>query len=107
MRPLKELRQPFADFWSFVIVTGRKQSMEWTGSIRWIHNPVQFMRIWIGLDQKFTNSTDSGMDWIQKCTMFITYLETFKSQEPQLPQEAVSAYGVTLTPEVLLSNLQL
>ena len=52
------------------------QSMEWTGSIRWIHNPVQSMRIWIGLDQKFTNSADSGLDWIQKCTMCITYLET-------------------------------
>ena len=50
--------------------------MEWTGSIRWIHNPVQSMRIWIGLDQKFTNSADSGLDWIQKCTMCITYLET-------------------------------
>ena len=52
------------------------QSMEWTGSIRWIHNPVQSMRIWIGLDQIFTNSADSGLDWIQKCAMCITYLET-------------------------------
>ena len=25
------------------------------GSIRWIHNPVRSRRIWIGLDQKFTN----------------------------------------------------
>ena len=31
------------------------QSVEWIGSIRWIHNPVQSRRIWIGLDQKFTN----------------------------------------------------
>ena len=53
-----------------------EQSMEWTGSIRWIHNPVQSMRIWIGLDQKFTNSADSGLDWIQKRAMCITYLET-------------------------------
>ena len=53
------------------------QSMEWTGSIRWIHNPVQSRRIWIGLDQKFTNSTDSGLDWIQKCAMCISYLETW------------------------------
>ena len=43
---------------------GKWQSMEWTGSIRWIHNPVQSMRIWIGLDQKFTNTADSGLDWI-------------------------------------------
>ena len=35
--------------------------MEWTGSIRWIHNPVQSRRIWIGLDQKFTNLADSGV----------------------------------------------
>ena len=52
------------------------QSMEWTGSIRWIHNSVQSRRIWIGLDQKFTNSADSGLDWIQKCAMCIPYLET-------------------------------
>ena len=58
---------------------GLRQSMEWIGSIRWIHNPVQSMRIWIGLDQKFTNSADSGLDWIQKCTMCITYLETWGS----------------------------
>ena len=62
--------------WLLVV---RWQSMEWTGSIRWIHNPVQSMRIWIGLDQKFTNSADSGLDWIQKCTMCITYLETWGS----------------------------
>ena len=52
------------------------QSMEWTGSIRWIYNPVQSRRIWIGLDQKFANSADSGLDWIQKCAMRIPYLET-------------------------------
>ena len=50
--------------------------MEWTGSIRWIHNPVQSRRIWIGLNQKFANSADSGLDWIQKCAMCIPYLET-------------------------------
>ena len=55
------------------------QSMEWTGLIRWIHNPVQSRRIWIGLDQKFTNSADSGLDWIQKCAMCIPYLETLGS----------------------------
>ena len=55
---------------------GEWQSMEWTGSIRWIHNPVHSRRIWIGLDQKFTNSADSGLDWIQKCAMCIPYLET-------------------------------
>ena len=53
--------------------------MEWTGSICWIHNPVQSKRIWIGLDQKFANSADSGLDWIQKCTMCIPYLETWGS----------------------------
>ena len=42
----------------------------------WIHNPVQSRRIWIGLDQKFTYSADSGLDWIQKCAMCIPYLET-------------------------------
>ena len=52
------------------------QSMEWTGSIRWIHNPVQSRRIWIGLDQKFANSADSGLDLIQKCATCIPYLET-------------------------------
>ena len=51
------------------------QSMEWTGSIRWIHNPAQSRRIWIGLDQKFTNLADSGLDWIEKCAMCIPYLE--------------------------------
>ena len=54
---------------------GSGQSMEWTGSIRWIHNPVQSRRIWIGLDQKFTNSADSGLDWIEKCATCIPYLE--------------------------------
>ena len=49
--------------------------MEWIGSIRWIHNPVQSRRIWIGLDQKFTTSADSGLDWIEKCAMCIPYLE--------------------------------
>ena len=36
----------------------------WNGldPIRWIHNPVQSRRIWIGLDQKFANSADSGLD---------------------------------------------
>ena len=29
-----------------------RQRMEWTGSIRWIHNPVQSRRIWIGLDRE-------------------------------------------------------
>ena len=38
--------------------------MDWL--IRWIHNPVQSRRIWIGPDQKFPNSADSGLDWIQK-----------------------------------------
>ena len=72
------------------------QSMEWTGSIRWIHNPVQSTRIWIGLDKKFTNSADSGLDWIQKCAMCIPYLD--------LRQFLLI---VTLTSEVLPSNLQL
>ena len=49
--------------------------MEWTGSIRWIHNPVQSSRIRIGLDQKFTTSADSGLDWIDKCAICIPYLE--------------------------------
>ena len=70
--------------------------MEWTGSIRWIHNPVQSRRIWIGLDQKFTNSADSGLDWIEKCAMCIPYLD--------LRQFLLI---VTLTSEVLPSNLQL
>ena len=70
--------------------------MEWTGSIRWIHNPVQSRRIWIGLDQKFTNSADSGLNWIQKCAMCIPYLD--------LRQFLLI---VTLTSEVLPSNLQL
>ena len=52
-----------------------RQSMEWTGSIRWIHNPVQSRRIWIGLDQKFANSPDSGLDWIEKCVRCNAYLE--------------------------------
>ena len=73
-----------------------RQSMEWTGSIRWIHNRVQSTRIWIELDQKFTNSADSGLDWIQKCAMCIPYLD--------LRQFLLI---VTLTPEVLPSNLQL
>ena len=54
---------------------GRDGSMEWTGSIRWIHNPVQSRWIWIGLDQKFANSADSGLDWIDKCAMCMPYLE--------------------------------
>ena len=72
------------------------ESMEWTGSIRWIHNPVQSRRIWTGLDQKFTNSADSGLDWIQKCAMCTPYLD--------LRQFLLI---VTLTSEVLPSNLQL
>ena len=55
------------------------QSMEWTGSILWIHNPVQSRRIWIGLDHTFTNSADSGLDWIRKYAMSIPYLETWGS----------------------------
>ena len=70
--------------------------MQWTGSIRWIHNPVQSRRIWIGLDQKFTNSADPGLDWIQKCAMRIPYLD--------LRQFLLIA---TLTSEVLPSNLQI
>ena len=78
--------------------TGRStyQSMKWTGSIRWIHNPVQSRWILIGLDQKFTNSADSGLDWIQKCAMCIPYLD--------LRQFLLI---ITLTSEVLPSNLQL
>ena len=72
------------------------QSMEWTGSIRWIDNPVQSRWIWIGLDQKFTNSADSGLDWIQKCAMCIPYLD--------LRQFLLV---ITLTSEVLPSNFQL
>ena len=72
------------------------QSMKWTGSIRWMHNPVQSRRILIGLDQKFTNSVDSGLDWIQKCAMCIPYLDL---------RQFVRI--VTLTSEVLTSNLQL
>ena len=49
--------------------------MEWTGSIRWINNPVQSSRIWIGLDQKLTDAADSGLDWIDKYAMCIPYLE--------------------------------
>ena len=70
--------------------------MEWTGSIHWIHNPVQSRRTWIGLDQKLTNSADSGLDWIQKCAMCIPYLD--------LRQFLLI---VTLTSEVLPSNIQL
>ena len=47
------------------------QSVEWTGSIHWIYNPVQSRRIWIGLDHEFTNSADSGLDWIDKYAMCI------------------------------------
>ena len=75
---------------------GWGQGMEWTGSICWIHNPVQSRRIWIGLDQKFTNSADSGLDWIQKCAMYIPYLDSRQF-----------LLIVTLTSEVLPSNLQL
>ena len=57
----------------------RPQGMEWTGSIRWIHNPVQSRQIWIGMDQKFTNSADPGLVWIQICAMCIPYLETWGS----------------------------
>ena len=83
-------------FWLENRFGGKMQSMKWTGSIRWIHNPIQSRRIWIGLDQKFTNSADSGLDWIEKCAMCIPYLEieTFLLIVP-------------LTSEVLLSNVQL
>ena len=54
---------------------GLGQSMEWSGSIHWIHNPVQSRRIWIGLDQKFTNLSDFGLDWIEKCATCIAYFE--------------------------------
>ena len=74
-----------------------EQSMEWIGSIRWIHNPVQSRRIWIGLDQKFTNSADPGLDWIQKCAMYIPYLD--------LRQFLLIV--TLMTSEVLPSNLQL
>ena len=77
---------------------GYEQSMEWTGSIRWIHNPVQSRRIWIGLDQKFTNSADSGLDWIEKCAksryLIFRYLRQF-------------LHIATLASEVLSSNIQL
>ena len=63
-----KLKQEFAGH-------AQNQSMEWTGLIHWIHNPVQSRRIWIGLDQKFTNLADSGLDWIDKCAMCIPYLE--------------------------------
>ena len=53
----------------------RGQGMEWTGSVRWIHNPVQSRWIWIGLDQKFINSADCGLDWIDKSAMCIPSLE--------------------------------
>ena len=51
------------------------QSKEWTESTRWNYNPVQYRRIWIGLDQTFTNSSDYGLDWIEKCAMCIPHLE--------------------------------
>ena len=71
--------------------------MEWTGSIRWIHNPVQSRRIWIGLDQKFTNSADSGLDWIyEMCNVYHIFRD--------LRQFLLI---LTLTSEVLPSNLHL
>ena len=61
MRRMLAMRDRVLSF--YVIYVGifhdNNQSMEWTGSIRWIHNPVQSRRIWIGLDQKFTNLADS------------------------------------------------
>ena len=72
------------------------RGMEWTGSIRWIYNPVQSRRIWIGLDQKFTNSADSWLDWIDKCSV----CPIFRDLRQFLRI-------VTLTTEVLPSNLQL
>ena len=73
--------------------------MEWTGSVRWIHNPVQSRRIWIGLDQKFTNSSDSGLDWIDKSAICIMY-PIFRDLRQFL-------LIVTLTSEFISSNLQL
>ena len=57
------------------LLLGSQQSMNWTGSIRWINNTDHSFRIWIGLDQTFANSTDSGLDWIDKFTLCILYLE--------------------------------
>ena len=39
--------------------------------VRWIHNPHSMSPGGFGfrLDQKFTNSADSGLDWIQKCAI--------------------------------------
>ena len=73
--------------------------MEWTGSIHWIHNPVQSRRIWIGLDQKFTNSADSGLDWIDKCAWCNVY-PIFRDLRQFL-------LIVALMSEVLPSNIQL
>ena len=71
------------DMWTLSIRIGttripKVQSMEWTGSIHWIHNPVQSRQIWIGLDQQFANLADSGLDWIEKCAMCIPYLRDLR-----------------------------
>ena len=76
-----------------------KQSMEWTGSIHWIHNPVQSRRIRIALDQKFTNLADSGLDWIDKCALCNVY-PIFRDLRQFL-------LIVALMSEVLPSNIQL
>ena len=34
--------------------------MEWTGSIRWIHNPVQSRRIWIGWIRNLPTSLENN-----------------------------------------------
>ena len=67
------------EFGTFPLCLRYRQSMEWPGSIRWIYNPVQSRRIWIELDQKFSNSADSGLDWIEKYIMCISYLEIWSS----------------------------
>ena len=59
-----------------------------------IHNPVQSRRIWSGLDQEFINSTDSGLDWIEKCVMSGDVYPIFKDLNQFLLM-------VTLTSEVL------
>ena len=40
------------------------QSIEWTGSVHRIENPIQSKCIWTGLDYKITCSMDSGLDGI-------------------------------------------
>ena len=55
LRICRSVEEVLVDMPVEVLVHGDNQSMEWTGSIRWIHNPVQSRRMWIGLDKKFTN----------------------------------------------------